>query len=251
MKLHELLAVEKQHSNQVNVLIQDTLNKFGKEHFFKGWIKRLKLLKDSPENAATETAGSETREVVTTVNETLDYLFKHWAESEDLQFKKNRANQVATTPLTFGKVIIHDVPIDELMGLEARLTKLREVFQAIPTLDATKTWEPSQVRTGVLKATHDEVTTKTEKVFTAITLYEATKEHPAQIKEVGKDEVVGTFTNTIFSGAISSLKKANALYRIDSLIGEVKKARMRANCQEVSPAMIGEYIAHYLLEPLE
>jgi hypothetical protein len=249
MKLHELLSIEKQQASQVSVLIQDTLQKFGKEHFFKGWVKRLKLIKDSPDNAAVEAAGSDTREVVTTVADTLEYMLKHWGSSEDVQFKKNKANQLAKADVVFGGAVITDVPIDELMGLEARLTKLREVFQAVPTLDATKAWVPSQVKEGVLKAVVDDVTTKTEKVVTPVVLYEATKEHPAQVKEVSKDEVVGTFTTTNFSGAVTSLQKANALERIDDLIGEIKKARMRANCQEVPNAKIGDELAKYLLEP--
>lgn len=35
MRLHELLAIEKGTLSQSNVLIQDTLQKFGKEHFFR------------------------------------------------------------------------------------------------------------------------------------------------------------------------------------------------------------------------
>lgn len=251
MRLHELLAVEKQQASQVSVLIQDTLQKFGKEHFFKGWVKHLRLIKDNPDNAAVEAAGSDTREVVTTVADTLEYMLTHWGTSEDTQFKKNKANQLARSDVTIGTTVVLDVPIDELMGLEARLTKLREVFQAVPTLDATKAWVPSQVKEGVLKSALDDVTTKTEKVFTAVVLYEATKEHPAQVKEVSKDEVVGTFTTTHFSGAVTSLQKANALERIDNLIGEIKKARMRANCQEVPQAKIGEELAKYLLEPFK
>lgn len=251
MKLHELLSIEKQQSSQVSVLIQDTLQKFGKEHFFRGWVKRLKLIKDSPDNAAIEAAGSDTREVVTTVADTLEYMFRHWANNEDIQLRKNIANQLARADIVLGTKVIPDIPIDELMGLEARLTKLREVFQAVPTLDATKAWEPSQVKSGVLKSVIDDITTKTEKMFTAVVLYEATKEHPAQVKEVSKDEVVGTFTTTNFSGAVTSLQKANALERIDDLISEVKKARMRANCQEVPKAEIGEQLAKYLLEPFE
>jgi hypothetical protein len=251
MRLHELLSIEKQQASQANVLIQDTLQKFGKDHYFRGWVKRLKLIKDSPDNVAIEAAGSETRAVVTTVSDTLEYMLNHWATNEDTQLRKNVANQMAKATINFGTITVPDVPIDELMGLEARLTKLREVFQAIPTLDATKEWAPSQVKKGVLKAVVDDVTTKTEKVVTPVVLYDATKEHPAQVKEVSRDEVVGTYTTTVFSGAVTSLQKANALERIDDLIGEIKKARMRANCQEVPQAKIGEYLVQHLLEPFK
>lgn len=250
MKLHELLAIEKSQMSQVNVLIQDVLQKFSKDHMFKGWIKRLKMIKDSPDNTVIEAAGSESRDVVTTVSDTLEYMLKYWAANEDTQFRKNRANQSATADIVIGTTVISEVPIDELMGLEARLTKLREIFQAVPTLDATKYWVASQVKAGVLQS-DPETTTKTEKIITPIVLYDATKEHPAQIKEVSKDEVVGSFTIINFSGAVTSLQKAKALERIDDLIGEIKKARMRANCQEVPGAKIGNVLATYLLEPFK
>ena len=35
MKLNELLSIEKNQQTQFTTLIQDTLNKFGKEHFFR------------------------------------------------------------------------------------------------------------------------------------------------------------------------------------------------------------------------
>lgn len=250
MRLHELLAIEKNHQTQFNTLIQDTQNKFGRDHYFKGWVKSLKMIQDSPENEAIEKAGSETKDVVTTVGETLDYLFDHWARYEDTQIRKNITNQKATTNLPIGDTVIDDVPVDELMGLETRLTKIREIFQQIPTLDASREWQKSTVREGVWIASRPDVTTKTERVITPVVLYEATKEHPAQIDKVSKDEVVGSFTTVSFSGAITSLQKATALKRIDDLLGETKKARMRANMKEVVNASIGSVLAKYLLEPL-
>ena len=250
MRLHELLAIEKNALSQTNVLIQETLQKFGKEHFFKGWIKRLKMIKDSPDNVALEQAASEVREVPTTVFDTLKYVFDVWAKSEDLQYMKNTSNQRAIGELQLGSVTL-TLPVDELMGLENRLLKLRELFHSIPTLDATKTWVPSSVKSDVWQSAYSEVTTKTEKVTTAVVLYEATEKHPAQVKEISRDDVVGTFTTTQYSGAISSIKKADALTRIDSLIEEVKKARMRANCVEVNQEKIGGLLGNYLLDPLQ
>lgn len=250
MKLHELLATEKTLQTQFTTLIQDTLNKFGKEHFFKGWVKKLSMLKDGPENDAIEKAGTDNRDVVTTVPETLDYLFDHWASYEDSQMRKNCTNQKAVASITIGTTVIDNIPVDELMGLENRLVKIRDIFQAIPTLDASREWTPSTVRKGVWRTAEADVTTKTEKVVTPVILYEATPQHPAQIEKVSKDEIVGTFTTVGFSGAATSLQKANILKRIDDLIVEVKKARMRANTREVADVSIGKLLSNYLLEPL-
>jgi len=81
-------------------------------------------------------------------------------------------------------------------------------------------------------------------------LYEATDKHPAQIKEISKDVVVGAFSNMRFSGAITSRAKADSLAIIDELISEVKKSRTRANDVEVVPVNIGETITDILLEPI-
>lgn len=249
MKLYEILAVEKTSQNQLSTLIMDTQQKFAKDHFFKGFIKNLKMVREDPENQAIEKAGSDSKEVVTTVYETLDYMLKYWAKNENIQCMKNMTNQVATATIRLGNTVIDHLPVDELMGLENRLTKLRELFHQMPTLDATKQWEKSSVNKYIWKTVQPEVTTKTEKVVTPVVLYEATKEHPAQVKEVSKDEIVGTFTTWGFSGAVTSLEKANMIDRLDRLIEDIKQARVSANDIEVKRINVGDIIAQYLLEP--
>ena len=252
MKLHEILAIEKNVHAQLNVLIADTIKKFSDSYLFKGWTKRLKLLKESSDNEAIESAGSETREIVTTVKDTLTYMLAYWAKSEDIQFKKNQTNQHASADIYWqGTVLVSSVPVDELMGLESRLTKLREVFQLIPTLDPTRSWEVSSIKTDIWKSVLEDVTTKTEKILVPIVLYAATDKHPAQVKEVSKDEIIGTFNTTHFSGAITSKDKAALLERIDNLISEVKQARMRANMTEVVQEKIGTKLVEFILEPLQ
>lgn len=249
-KLHELLAIEKNKLTQWTTLYQETLAKFNKEQMFKGFIKSLKMIKECPENDALEKSGMETRDVVSTVNETLTYLFEHWAAYEDVQIKKNTTNQKASASLQVGTTLIENIPVDELMGLENRLASIRDLFKNIPTLDASRDWQPSSVREGVWMTSRPDITTKTEKVITPVVLYEATKEFAAQIDKITRDEVVGTFTTVSFSGAITSLKKSIMLKRIDDLVGEVKKARMRANSVNVIESSIGKILTDYLLEPL-
>lgn len=250
MRLHELLSIEKNKLTQWSTLVQDTLAKFGKEHFFKGFIKSLKMIKESPENEAIEKSGTETKDVVTTVGDTLSYLFEHWADYEDVQFRKNVSNQKAVASIQIGEKVIDKIPVDELMGLESRIARIRDIFQNIPTLDASREWRKSTVRDGVWITANADVTTKTEKVIVPVVLYEATKDFAAQVEKISRDEVVGTYTTVLFSGAITSLQKSQLLKRIDDLIGEVKKARMRANSVQVEMVSIGQDIAKYLLEPL-
>jgi hypothetical protein len=245
--LHELLATEKNFTSQVNKLQLETLQKFDKDHFFKGYIKTLKMLKDAPNNEELELAGSEKKELVTTVKQTLEYLLTFWINAEDLQATKNVTNQRAVADVEVnGKTLLTNLPVDELMGLESRLIDLRKVFEKMPTLDASKTWIPSLVSDGAWEAAAVDVTVKTEKVLTPVVLYEATKEHPAQVKEVSKDEVVGTFTTKHFSGASTSLQKAQCLERLDVLLVEIKRARMRANTVAIQSVSVGQSIVDFI-----
>ena len=137
------------------------------------------------------------------------------------------------------------------MGLESRLTDLRGLMTGLPTLDASKKWEVDENRgKGYWREVNAEVRSKTEKVIDAKVLYEATKEHPAQVKEYTSDVVVGEFTTQNFSSAITSLQKANMISVIDDLIMSAKAARVKANQTEVDPIDCANKIIDVIMAPL-
>lgn len=252
-KLHELLAVEKSKTNASNKLLSDTLNKFGKSEYFKASNRVLKMLSDSAENEALELAAFENSSLPTTVKETLDYALKFWSDAEDITFQKNVTNQKAVADITVdGVVLATNVPVDELLGLESRLETLRKVADAIPTLSASVSCVNADTelgRDGSWVAREKEVTTKTEKIMTAVVLYEATDKHPAQVKEVAQDKVVGKFTKTNYYGSATSAQKADMISRIDELLVATKQARMRANSVEADNRVIGKTIVDYIMQP--
>jgi len=253
-KLHELLASEKTPMSAWNQVFEETLKKFAAEaHYFSGYSKTLKMIEDSPANEAIEAQAREEKPVTTTVYETLDYALAIYGKAEDIQLQKNLANRDATGTVYLGDrpdPILKDLPIDELLGLENRLTQIRRLIAAVPTLDVGKHWARSDnVGPYIWVIRHPEETTKTEKTIIPIILADATKEHPAQIQAVQKDVVVGRFSTIKRSGAATSLQKANALQRIDELIVSIKKARMRANEQSVSNDRISKILLPLLLEP--
>lgn len=252
-KLFELLAIERSKTAAAAKLIEETIAKFSKEPFFSGHIKTLSMIVDSPENRAIEDANKDMRELPTTVIETLEYLCKFWAEAEDVIYAKNKSNQIANSDLIFrGNVIVENVPVDELLGLESRLEVLRKLCDRMPTLDASKKWIPvDSGRKGEYRVEEPEVTSKTEKNMTAVVLYAATDKHPAQIEKVSKDEVVGTFKRILYSGAATSKQKANLISTMDELLVAVKQARMRANSVEASKEKIGSTLMGILLSELE
>lgn len=248
-KLHELLACEKTRIAQANKLLEDTQRKFAREQYFQGHVRTLSMLADSPENQAIEAAARDEKALPTTVAETLQYALQFWAQAEDVIFAKNVTNQSANADLLYkGQVLVPNVPVDELLGLENRLETLRKILAETPTLDASKEWSPSSSgRIGEYSADKAEVVSKTEKVTTPVILYEATDKHPAQVKEVSVDKVVGTFTKKNISGAATSKQKADAIAIVDELLVETKQARQRANSVEASTLTIGSTITNLIL----
>ncbi len=251
-KLHELLAAEKTVASAWNALQAETEKKLGNDHFFQGHTKSLKMIEDSSANEAIEAAAADHKEVPTNVFDTLHYAFSIFANAENLQFQKNMTNtQALATVMYQGKPLFENLPVDQLLGLEARLAKIRAIMLAVPTLDAAKRWtrngnSPSWV-------SEPEHSTKTEKIMVPVVLAAATDKHPAQVKESTKDNVVGKFTQVRFSGAATAIQKAEAIKRVDELLVEVKQARMRANETVVSPTLdrIGDKLAALLLVPFQ
>ena len=88
---------------------------------------------------------------------------------------------------------------------------------------------------------------KTEKVRCHKVLYEATEKHPAQIDQWTEDKVVGKFTTKLFSGKMTPIDKSQILARLDKVIAEVKKARMRANQEEAKESKIAKQLFDYIL----
>lgn len=253
-KLHELLAAEQTSKSAWNVLQDDTMKKFkAPDNYFRGHSKSLKMLNEGPENRAIEDAAREEKEVPTNVYDTFDYALDVWGRAEDLQFRKNKTNQQAVgTVMWRGAVLLADMPVDELLGLESRIGKMRDLFAAMPTLDASKAWghtEADGPLVWVIK--FPEETTKTEKVMTPVEMSPATDKHPAQVMGATKDITVGKFTTVHRSGAVTALQKAECIKRIDELLTEIKQARMRANETEAPKVSVAAPLIALLLEPLK
>lgn len=253
-KLHELLAAEKTPTSAWNQLEAETLKKFSNpSHFFDGHSKSLTMIEATEANKNVEAQNREEKPVVTTVYDTLEYALGIFATAEDLQYQKNATNQVAKgTVMWRGKPLLEGMPVDELLGLEARLTRMRVLFTAMPTLDATKHWEAApSIGKGVWQTKYPDEAVKTEKQVVPVEMSPATKEHPAQVQAVGKDVVVGKFTTVKRSGATTAVAKSETIKNIDELLVEIKQARMRANETEATKTKIAEKLIAVLLTPLK
>lgn len=228
-KLHQVIAVEGQVEDKFSAILKETLNTFRKEEFFTGYHKRYEPFDDDPEKE--KGLPDESRELTTTVHDKLSYFFKHVENYFDLLYQKEVGNQNAVADLNFnGTVIAEKVPATFLLGMEKRLTKLRQVFLSIPALESHIKWEKREdIGKNIWARAVPEERNRTRKVPRFKVLYEATPQHPAQIDKWDDTEIIGRYVTQYFSGAIPSSKKSEILERLDEMIISIKKARQKAN----------------------
>jgi hypothetical protein len=79
-----------------------------------------------------------------------------------------------------------------------------------------------------------------------ITLYEATKEHPAQTQLITEDVIAGAWITIKYSGAIPAPRKKQLLGRIEKLSNAVKFAREQANAAEATDKKLGKEVFDFL-----
>lgn len=246
-KLHELLAVEGDLDGVAKKVMEEAFVTFTKkvEHFI-GAHKWLEMFDE--DRKQEEEAFVEHKELVTTVPEKLVYISEAIIKYYDAIAQKEYTNQMARADVELdGEAILKGMPATLLLGLESRLKFLRGIYDGIPTLAPGIEWVPDKTRSEYTwKAKELDTRHKTEKAFKYQILVQPTKEHPAQIEKWNVDTPVGNFKTEKWCGALSPASKSKLLGRVDNLIRAIKKARQRANTQEVLNVHIGETIFNYL-----
>lgn len=244
-QLHQLLAVEGDRKKKAILIMNETINTFTKkDDHFDGLVKTY-----TPSEEGGEERPPEIKEIVTTVKEKIDYTKKSVVQALNSQIGKEVTNSSGTVKaeLKVGDVSFGELSATALLALEQQLTNIREVYKAIPTLDPTRTWMPDEnaAKKGVF-VSGEEVKFSTKKEEIPLVLYEATKEHPAQVKLVTKDKQVGKYSTVYKSGKITPARKSELLGRIDKLIDTTKRARAKANEAEIIDVKIGNKIFDYI-----
>lgn len=172
-------------------------------------------------------------------------LTRHW----DLALTVDTANAAAKADVVVeGHVLLEKVPVGHLLWLARELAALRKLVVALPVLDPAKDWSPGGMPEGQYKAEPVQ-TLKTEKVPGRFVMAEATQYHPAQVQRLDRDEVVGTWTVTAFSGALPQRRKETLLARLTQLEEAVKMAREEANTAHAADQHEGGKVFDWLLRP--
>jgi len=242
--LHELLAIEGDLEGTYKKILQETNVTFTKkqDHFI-GQHRKLEMFVDDG-----ITYPEDHKALDTTVQAKLDYMQKTAIRYFDAILQKESTNQEAKADLVIdGITIATALPATFLLGMENRLKNLRSTYASIPTLQPGVDWiKDNSIGDHIYKTAKAIEKLKTETIVEPVVLYEATKEHPAQIKEVSKTTNVGKYIQTTWSGMITPAEKANLLNKIDKLIRAFKQARQRANTTEVIKKSIGKELFDFI-----
>ena len=243
-KLHEILAVEGDLEKVASNIIAEAKNTFNKKaNLFQGSVKSAEMFDDD-----MPTPAPEEQKLEETVPSKLNYVGKAVARWLDIVYQKECTNQKATADLVVdGQTLAANLPATFLLGLETKLKRLRDMYIDIPTLPPGIRWEeaPDAGENIFIMAAPVERFITNKQVKSTV-LYEATKEHPAQIDKWTEDVKVGRYLVQSTSGMITPARKAEILDRLDRLAQAAKAARMRANAEEVTAAKIGKTLMDYI-----
>jgi hypothetical protein len=246
-KLHEILAVEGDLEGTAKKVINEAVNTFVKkpDHFI-AFEKHYEPFNEGVENELP----SESKDLVTTVGDKLDYVFGHVNNWFDAVLQKESTNQIAKADIIIdGNIIAKDVPATFLLGLENKLKDVRNLVAMVPTLAPAIPWVADQVKgEGVYRSGKLQERIRTTKVMKPVVLYEATDKHPAQVKESTEDVAIGKYVQTDWCSMISPAEKSRVMGRVDALIRAVKQARQRANNVDVLKVKIGKTLSDYILK---
>jgi hypothetical protein len=240
-QLHQLLAVENGRKQQAVNIMNETINTFQKKtDHFDGLTKIYSAFEEGGQEVPPET-----KEVKETVPSKINYAKKSIIKAIDAQLSKEESNAsgIVRAELLVKGVSFGELSSTSLLALESHMLKVRAVYKAIPTLDPVRKWNKDEFGIYI---TDSEVKYKTSKKQQVITLYEATKEHPAQVQLDYVDTQVGQYDTTYKSGKITPKQKSDLLAKIDNIIDAVKRARAKANQAEIVEMKIGNKLFDYI-----
>jgi hypothetical protein len=249
-KLHEILAVEQELKGRKEKAISRAWDLFQNHtQDFKGGIKTLEMFDES--RSSEEAAGEERIEVIASVNGILTEVFSDVSDFWDGRLQKEASNQLAVADIIVdGKTIAEHVPVTFLLSMEDELKQLRMMLEKIPVLDSAMAWEKNPQKGEFFwKTSQSIVRNKTEQTVQHKILVPAKDNggHPAQVQVWNENVPVGKYTSITFSGMLPENEKRKMLVKVSTLLNAVKKARQRANCQEVEDRHIGIKLLGFIL----
>lgn len=233
MKQNQILAIESSTRNKVEEKLTAVYKTFQKPDLFNGHAKTFTPKAENQDSASYETLPEDHRQVQQNVGDALILIKAQQTELFDLTYKRDETNTHARASVVVdGTIVLKDVPVTYLLWLGHQLDNLHTEIKKAPTLDPAEKW--THIPEQNLYATSPSEQIRTKKVQVPLLLAPATKEHPAQVKEITTDVITGTWKTIKYSSALPVDKKDALLTRVEKLQHAVKQAREEANLAEVA-----------------
>lgn len=239
-KLNQIVAAEKGQKSRITADVTKVYHNLQKPALYGGFTKTYKPRDEEGDRYPDEgvLVQRHVADDLLAVADKLTQLF-------DVTLTKDVANTQTTGTVRLGDREIVTAPVPFLLFLEKQLLDVRTVLAKVPTLDPSEVWELD--RDTALYRTKPTASFKTKKVPQVLVKYPATDRHPAQTEVFTNDEIVGEWTTTKLSGAMSTRRRDELLERVNVLIDAVKHAVEEANQHEVTQQRIGKDIFDLLL----
>jgi hypothetical protein len=199
----------------------------------------------APRDDDGEQLPSEGTKLQVRVEEVLEGVTEPLTRLLDLTATLDAGNQMATANVVVdGQTILTDVPVTTLLTLEKKLVDFNTFISKLPVLDASETWQWDPA----IEAYRTEASqkTRTKKIPRNHEKAPATDKHPAQVEVYYEDKVVGDWSTTLFSGAVTETRRRELVAKVAKLQAAVKVAREQANMTEVADVKIGAAIFEFL-----
>jgi hypothetical protein len=246
-KLNQIIAIEKGIGTKTRKLITSIHHMLVKKDLFVGHSKNFTPIEDDPSKPTGEKLPQDNMRVKYKALDLIKDAKKSWTEFFNITFMRDYGNTSAAADVVVDdKVLLEKVPVSYLLFLEKQLDDVHTFMSKLPVLDSSEDWEfdPNQD----MFATKPTTSIKTKKVLRPFVLYEATTEHPAQVKEVSEDVMHGTWKTIKYSTALPAKTVNEIVERIEKLQQAIKFAREKANEKDVDKKEVGKQIFDYILE---
>lgn len=228
MKLHQLIAILPSAKKKAKEGQTAAYQNAQRSALFQGISRTY-----TPRDEDGYVYPSESSRVTMTAQQLIQRFCDATLDFFNLAATQDNANTLASADVSVGdRQVLTNVPVTQLLFLEKQLQDIRTFVSALPVLPIDREWsyEPNK---GCYQ-TAPVSTASTKKITEFVVAYDATPEHPAQIREVTKDTVVGTWSKVDLSGALPQDRVRGLLDNVDALLSAVVKARAEANEEEVS-----------------
>ncbi len=247
MHLCQIIAIESNTKNRVQTELTEAHKVLQRNELFNGHARRYTPKDDDPNSPVGEKLPDENKKVQFNAEALIKQTAEKLTELFDVNATREWGNCKASADIVVdGQTLLKDVPVSYLLFLEKKLVDIHTFVQKLPTLDPGEKWERDVAQD--LWSTQPVGGARTKKITRPFVLYEATKEHPAQVKEVVEDVFAGTWNTTKYSSALPVSRVNEMLRRIVELQKAVKFAREQANSIEVTGQVVGQAVLGYLFQ---